>query len=184
MYEAGSMTEEKVTTESEVQEPAPEEIRWVTPELFCWQFANDRLQLRAQAEEDWKDVGIYRLFPLSDPEAWLSVVAKDNKEIGIIRELHGWPYEPLALIREELNRRYLVPQILRIISCRDLFDFSIWEAETDRGPIKFNVRRQQENIQRPLPHRVTLIDTEGNRYDIADINDLDDESRRMLEERI
>ncbi|MHB9107293.1 MAG: DUF1854 domain-containing protein [Armatimonadota bacterium] len=182
------MTEEKVTTESEVQEPAsnPEEIVWIDPAQFNWQFASGRLQLRDKdkAEEEWKDVGIYRLFPLSDPECWLSVVDKDNKELGIIRELHGWPHEPLALIREELNRRYLVPQVLRIISCRDLFDFTTWEMETDRGPIKFNVRRQQENIQRPLPHRVTLIDTEGNRYDIADINSLDEESRRMLEERI
>jgi len=179
------MTEEQVTTtENEIQEQAPEEIRWLEPEQCCWQFEHGRLQLRKQAEEEWKDVGIYRLFPLSDPEAWLSVVDKDNKEVGIIRELHGWPHEPLALIREELNRRYLVPQILRIITCRDLFDFSIWDVETDRGPIKFNVRRQQENIQRPLPHRVTLIDTEGNRYDIADINNLDDESKKMLEERI
>jgi len=180
------MTEEKVTTESEVQEPAsnPEEIIWIGPAQFNWQFAHGRLQVRGSEEEEWKDVSIFRLFPLSDPEAWLSVVDKDNKELGIIRELHGWPHEPLALIREELNRRYLVPQILRVISCRDQFDFHMLEVETDRGPLRFNVRRQQENIQRPLPHRVMLIDTEGNRYDIADINQLDEESRRLLEERI
>lgn len=177
------MTEESVQ-QIETGEPAPEEIRWVTPEQFCWRFTHGRLQLRGAEDEEWKDVGIYRLFPLSDPEAWLAVVDKENKEVGIIRELHGWPHEPLALIREELARRYLVPQILRIISCRDQFDFHIFEVETDRGPLKFNVRRQQENIQRPLPHRVTLIDTEGNRYDIADVNNLDIESRQMLEERI
>ena len=179
------MTEENVTTtETEVPQPAPEEIRWLEPGQLLWQVENGRLRLRENAEAEWRDVSIYRLFPLSDPECWLSVVDKENKEVGIIRDLRGWPHEPLALIREELARRYLVPHILRIISCRDQFDFSIWEVETDRGPIKFHVRRHQENIQRPLPHRVTLTDIEGNRYDITDINELDEESRRMLEERI
>jgi len=172
------MTDENATTE------APEEIRWLEPGQLPWQVENGRLRMRETADGEWREVSIYRLFPLSDPEGWLSVVDKDNKEVGIIRELRGCPREPLALIREELAHRYLVPHILRINSCRDQFDFSIWEVETDRGPIKFHVRRQQENIQRPLPHRVTLTDIEGNRYDIVDINELDEESRRYLEERI
>jgi hypothetical protein len=177
------MSEETVQ-QTEKTEPAPEEIVWLDPARLLWQIERGRLQVREKAEEEWREVSIYRLFPLSDPEGWLSVVDKDNKEVGIILELRGCPHEPLALIREELSRRYLVPHILRIISCRDQFDFSIWEVETDRGPVNFHVRRQQENIQRPLPHRVTLIDIEGNRYDIVDVNDLDEESRRMLEERI
>jgi len=172
------MTEENAITE------APEDIRWLEPGELLWQFEHGRLQLRETEEGEWRDVSIYRLFPLSEPEGWLSVVDKDNKEVGIIRELRGCSREPLALIREELARRYLVPHILRIITCHDQFDFSIWEVETDRGPSKFHVRRQQENILRPLPHRVTLIDIEGNRYDIVDVNELDEESRRMLEERI
>ena len=90
----------------------------------------------------------------------------------------------LALIRRELSRRYLVPHVLRIIACRDLFDLTIFEVETDRGPISFQHRRHQENVQRPLPHHVSLIDIEGNRYDIPDIGNLDEESRRLLEERI
>jgi hypothetical protein len=179
------MTEETVqTTQSEQPVQNPEEIRWIEPGQVRWQIDNNRLQMRENNEAEWIDVGIYRLFPLSEPEAWLSVVNKENKEVGIIRNLHHCPHDALALIRQELSRRYLVPHILRIISCRDQFDITFFEVETDRGRITFQLRRQQENVQRPLPHRLTLIDIEGNRYDISDINNLDAESRRFLDERL
>ena len=179
------MTEE--TREiAQAEQPAvnPEEIVWIDPAQVGWQVDNGRLQIRESEEAEWREVGLFRLFPLSDPERWLAVVDKENKEIGIIRDLHGCPHEPLSLIRQELGRRYLVPHILRVISCRDQFDITIWEVETDRGRITFQHRRQSENVQRPLPHRVTLLDIEGNRYDIPDLNNLDAESRRLLEERI
>lgn len=181
------MTEETTTTsENNTEQPAPppEDIRWIDPALFQWRMENARLQTRESDDADWCDAAIYRLFPLSDPEGWLSVVGKENKEIGIIHDLRHCPHDPLALIRQELSRRYLVPQILRVVSCKDYFDQTTLNVQTDRGQITFQFRRQQENVLHPLPHRVTLIDIEGNRYDIPDINSLDLESRRMLEERI
>jgi len=162
----------------------PEEIVWIDVAQAHWQMAHGRLQFRAIPESEWREVGIFRLFPLSDPECWLAVVDKDNTEIGIIRDLRHCPHDALSLIRQELSRRYLVPLILRIVSCRDQFDISTFDVETDRGRLSFHLRRRSENIQRPLPHRLTLLDIEGNRYDIVDTNNLDAESRRLLEERL
>ena len=143
----------------------------------------NRLQLRAGGEE-WQEVSIARLFPLSDPDGWIAVMDKDGKELGALKQLHGLPTASIACLREELHRRYLVPQIVRILACRDRFDLTEWEVETNRGPVKFLLRHPQESIQNLLPQRWSLTDVEGNRYDIADIDLLDAESRVLFEARL
>ncbi len=143
-----------------------------------------RLQWRRDGEEEWQEVTLARLFPLSEPEGWLSMLDKDGKEIGMLRDLHGMSRENVTLLRDELYKHYLVPQIRRILACRDKFDLIEWTVDTDRGEMTFLMRHPQENMQTPLPGRVTLIDVEGNRYDIPDLGLLDALSRQLVEQRM
>jgi len=140
--------------------------------------------MREEGEEGWKEVSLTRLFPLSEPEKWIAVLDKEGKEIGVLPDLKDIAPEELACVREELSRRYLVPQILRILTCRDRFDMAEWTVETDRGQITFLTRNLREQVQQPFPRRFVVMDVEGNRYDIPDLNALDPESRRLLEERL
>jgi len=143
-----------------------------------------RLFMLKQGEEDWREVSLVRLFPLTEPEKWISVQDSEEKEIGIIPDLKGMTQESLSIVREHLDKRYLVPEILRIVACRARFDLTEWEVETNRGKVTILTRNLRDNVQRPLPNRLALIDVEGNRYDIPDIEALDPMSRRLLEERI
>jgi len=142
-----------------------------------------RLQMR-RGEEEWQEISLARLFPLTDGEKWIAVVDKENKEIGILKDLHGISREGLALLHEELYKRYLVPQISRILACRDRFDITEWTVATDRGELTFLMRHPHESIQLPLPGRVSLLDVEGNRYDVPDITALDPASRAWIEQRM
>ncbi len=143
-----------------------------------------RLQLQRAGEEEWQEVTLARLFPLSAPEGWLSILDKDGKEIGMLRELHGMTRENMTVLRDELYKHYLVPQIRRILACRDKFGLTEWSVDTDRGEMTFLMRHPQENMQTPLPGRVTFLDVEGNRYDIPALSALDAVSRQWVEQRL
>lgn len=164
--------------------PPEEAIRELTPSAVLFRQEHTRLQLRLEGEEEWRDVTLARLFPLSDPDGWIAVVDKDDKEIGILETLHGLPPESLACVRAELHRRYMVPEIRRILACKDRFDLLEWEVETDRGPAAILMRHPQESIKQLIPGRYSLTDVEGNRYDIPNLSTLDAESRRLLEFRL
>lgn len=140
--------------------------------------------MQQEGEEDWKEVSLVRLFPLSEPEKWISVLDKEGKELGVLLELQGLAVEDLDCAREELRRRYLVPEVLRILACRDKFDLVEWTVETDRGQVTFLTRNLREQVQQPLSRRLILTDVEGSRYDVPDTDALDPQSRRWLEERL
>jgi len=143
-----------------------------------------RLQLRQDAEGEWAEVTLVRLFPLSDPQGWLSVLDSKGNEVGIVLGLDALPKDQRSAAQEELDRRYLVPQILRILGVRDRGELVVWSVETDRGPTEFMTRHLREQVKEAMPTRLALVDVEGNRYDVPEIADLDAESRRLLETRI
>ncbi len=89
-----------------------------------------------------------------------------------------------GLVRDELRRRYLVPQIQRILACRVRDEVVEWTVQTDRGRRKLLTKNLREQIKEPVPSRLTLLDVEGNRYDIPDVAALDPESRRRLDAQL
>jgi len=168
--------------------PMPEEtsseLRFLEPEGVQFRFEAPRLQFREGDAAEWREVALVRLFPLSEPERWISLIAKDGKEVGIVRELAALGPGNLHLARQELRRRYLVPQIQRIIACRARGDVVGWVVETDRGRRKFLTKGIRDQVKEPAPRRLTIIDVEGNRYDVPDLFALDPESRRRLEAQL
>jgi hypothetical protein len=141
----------------------------------------------AEAADDLRtlDASLLHLFPFTEPERWISIVDKDNKEIGILPDLKGFSAEDLRVLRDELRLRYLVPEIIHILSIRDrVAMMAEWTVETDRGKAKFLMRNLRDKLQEPLPGYLSLTDMEGNRFDIPDVAALDRRSRRLLEERL
>ncbi|MBM4040146.1 MAG: DUF1854 domain-containing protein [Planctomycetes bacterium] len=135
-------------------------------------------------DTEWADATLVRLFPLSEPERWIALIAKDGKESGIVRDLAQLPPEPRRLAREELRGRYLVPQIQRILACRVRDEVVQWTVQTDRGRKKLLTKNLREQVKEPLPDRLTLLDVEGNRYDVPSLAALDPDSRRRLEAQL
>ena len=142
-------------------------------------------RLRLERDGEWVEVTLVRLFPLSAPQRWLAVLDGEGNEVGIILDLARLADESREAADTELQRRYLVPEIQRIVTCRTLrHGLMRWTVETDKGPATFVTRHLREQIKEPAPTRLSLIDVEGNRYDIPDIAALDADSRGLLLTRI
>ncbi|HEX2948968.1 MAG TPA: DUF1854 domain-containing protein [Armatimonadota bacterium] len=161
-----------------------EDIVMLDPTSLEFQREHGTLRMRRAGAEEWTEVKVSRLYPLSEQERWISVADSDDKEIGIVRDLHGLSRVSLACVREELRQRYMIPEIRKIFSCKDRFDLLEWEVETDRGQVRILMRHPQESIKQPISGHIALTDVEGNRYDIPDLGMLDKESRAWIEMRL
>jgi hypothetical protein len=131
-------------------------------------------------ERSYLKVAVFRAFPLSHPERYLSVRDGANKEIGLIVSAEELDAESRRLVAEELERRYLVPIVRRVVSVRERFGTVDWEVETDRGVCRFTTRNMRENVEQPSPGRFLVTDVDGNRYDVRDISRLDAASQAWL----
>jgi hypothetical protein len=120
--------------------------------------------------------------PLADIKTPVAetLIGGDGKEIGLIVNPAEMDADSRRLVAAELERRYLVSTLRRIISVRERFGIVEWEAETQRGKCQFTTRNLRENILNPSPGYYLWTDVEGNRYTIPDINELDTRSRDWL----
>ncbi|HKQ74093.1 MAG TPA: DUF1854 domain-containing protein [Blastocatellia bacterium] len=138
------------------------------------------LRLTVEEDRSYLTVSVLRAFPLSEPNRFLSVRDGENKEVGLIVNPADLDVENWRLVEEELERRYLMPTITRIVAAQERFGTVDWTMETNRGLCRFTTRNLGENVQRPSPGRVILSDVDGNRYDIRNLDDLSLASQELL----
>ncbi|RKY00056.1 hypothetical protein DRP77_12210 [Candidatus Poribacteria bacterium] len=145
-------------------------------------FFKERGRLCAEIDgRVYRGVTPARLFPLSEPDGWISVLDEEGEEIGILKSLKGMDDGSRRLLVEELRKRYIMPVVKRFLSCRERFEVVEWEVETDRGVKKFLLRNPEENVKRPYPISLILVDVDGNRYYVPDIRKLDRKSLELIE---
>jgi hypothetical protein len=138
------------------------------------------LRLTIEDDRSFPKVGILRGFPLSDRNHFFTVRDSSDKEIGIIVNPGELTDENRMLVEEDLQRRYFVPSVQRIVSAKERFGTVDWTVETDRGICRFTTQNLRENVQRPASGRIILNDVDGNRYDIRNVDELSSESQELL----
>ncbi|MEZ8221686.1 protein of unknown function (DUF1854) [Candidatus Fervidibacteria bacterium JGI MDM2 JNZ-1-D12] len=123
---------------------------------------------------------ILRALPISDPWRYLFVYDIEGNEVGIIVDFNELDASSREIVREELERRYHIPKILRILQVERLpqTGHTRWKVETDEG-IKEFVVPGSEHIYTARYPRIFLVDEEGNRYEIPNFEKLDPKSRRI-----
>jgi hypothetical protein len=124
-----------------------------------------------------------RAHPLSDPDRYLAIRENDpgqGKEHGLLRHWQRLDRESYELVKAELERRYLHPVLLEILSVKDYGGVAVCDIETDRGPREITLRDVRDNVVYLKGGRVLITDAEGNRYDIPDTNQLDPRSAQLL----
>jgi hypothetical protein len=138
------------------------------------------LRLTIEDDRSFPKVGIVRAFPLSDRSRFFSVRDGADNEVGLIVNPTDLSMENQNLIEEDLQRRYFVPSVKKIVAAKERFGTVEWTVETDRGVCHFTTQNLRENVQRPAPGRIILNDVDGNRYDIRDLDELSRESQELL----
>jgi hypothetical protein len=120
------------------------------------------------------------LFPISDPEHWISLRGLDGVELACIEDLNTLSTESRELLQNELAHREFVPVIERIVRVSGQMEPSEWTVETDRGPTSF-VLESEDDVRRIGDDQIVIVDAHGTRYHIPNLNMVDAKSRRIVE---
>lgn len=141
-----------------------------------------RLRLTIDGDRSYTRVKVVRAAPLSHPDKYISFLDAKDEEICMVDDLKQLDDEARAIIKDELDRRYLTSTIQTVLSMRNEFGTSYWEVATDRGQREFVVQNVAENAQWLGDHRLLIIDVDGNRFEIPRLDELDKKSLGLVEQ--
>lgn len=121
-----------------------------------------------------------RMFPLTNPDGWISLQNTSGVEVGFVEDSKALTQAQQKALSLAFARREFVPVIRSINRISRAADGHLWHVTTDRGPSVFRIETD-ESIQQLGANRLVIIDDRNTRYLIPDITVLDTESRRRLE---
>jgi hypothetical protein len=130
--------------------------------------------------EPIRDVQVVNPLPLERELRFVCFLDRKGKELAMIRVDGRVPRETRALIEEALSRRHLRALIRRIDQLDIAGNSLYFVVQTDRGPREFVVKNLADNIVRPSPGHLVIVDAHENRYEILDMNSLDPRSLKLL----
>lgn len=119
-------------------------------------------------------------FPLSHAREYISLRDGKGKQIGMIEKLDDLPAEVLAIIERQIHRRYFLPRITAILNASERFGSAMWDVETDRGRRQITTKVIQEAVAEVEPGRFLITDVENNRYEIRNLDEMDEDSRNRF----
>jgi len=154
----------------------PEQIRASRP------LGSAHIRVEILEERTILNAQIKRVFPLSEPLQYLSIQDGAGKEVGVLRRVEGLDQTTRDLFSEQLDRRYFTPRIQRIQTLRQEAGMWRFEVETQRGPAEFFVRNWRDSAHEFGLNRWLIHSVDGGRFEIEDLNALDETSRRLLDQ--
>ena len=119
------------------------------------------------------------------PYDYISVLDKDKKEVGFIRSLNDFDEPARSMLVHELEAKYYTPVIKRILSVKERYGFSYWKTQCEFGEKSFTLQDTFRSIIKAPnadgTERVYILDVDGNRYSIPDVEALDRQSYKKIE---
>lgn len=145
----------------------------------------EKLLENGKLEKTADRIFLSRAFPFDMPCEYISVLDRDKKEIGFIRSLDDFDEPSRSLLRHELEAKYYTPKIKRILSVKERYGFSYWKVECDFGEKSFTLQDTFRSIIKANladgSERVFILDVDGNRYEIVNVEALDRQSYKKIE---
>ena len=166
-----ALTNENMDTADQVNYLGPEAVFSLTQGGFV------SLDYRGKTYEK---VNLRRLLPFTDRSHYISVLTEEE-EIGILRDLEGLPQDQQQLIQTVLRYKYFTPRIVSISQIKDRMGYLFIKAQTTAGPKNICVADYTTNIRQVTGGSVSILDAEGNRYLVDDLNALDKKSFSRLD---
>ncbi len=130
---------------------------------------------------EYDRVILVRNFPFQYEREYITVLDAKTKEIGVIKSIKDFGEETEAILARELERRYYMPKISRVLKMKEKMGFTNWTVDTDFGEITFSVKDTYKNIVKLHGGRCIITDVDGNRYEIPALSGLDKASYKRIE---
>src|SRR5262245_20362932 len=156
------------------------DLRILDPRRLRFSRRGGRLHVTLEDDCSYIGVVVVRAFPLSDTQRYVSVRDAANNGVGLIADIRELDADSRRLVMEELERRYIVPIVRRVLAVKERFGTVDWTVETDRGIRSFTTRNLRESVVQPSPNRYIITDVDGTRYDVRDLAALDGASQAWL----
>ena len=121
-----------------------------------------------------------RLFPVSSPDRYITLLNNDGLEVAVIRQLSDLDSDSQEVIDNSLNFYYLVPIITAIVSASEKYGTLHWTVETDHGRKTIDIRNRTRHIRVQSDGCVRIRDADDNRYIIPDYRKLSKHSQKFL----
>ncbi len=167
-------------TDSTIDEGAAFELRVLDPQQVKIFRVAGVVRLTLENNRSWTRAQPMRAFPLSNPDQYIGFLDVQNKDIGIITNPALLDAESRKIMEEELEKRYFVPLIRKVLSVKEEFGTVTWKVETDRGQRDIMVRNIRDNLQELSASRIIVTDVDGNRYEFPDISRIDGRSQGII----
>ncbi len=140
--------------------------------------------------DKYNNVKALRAFPFSAKEKYI-LLKKDKEqldedekeELGIIEQLSALEEESRRILREELGKKYYIPQIKKVIDIIKRDRGTVWYVKTDKGSMSIEMTRRSETSF-TSPNHLVLKDAEGNKYEVPDCRKLDEKSFKLIEREV
>ena len=136
-------------------------------------------------DEEYEHVRAYRCFPVSRPSEfvamWTGASALEHHEVGVVRRLKELAPSSLLAVQHELSKRYFIHYILSIKAIREELGFLSWNVETDKGHMEFMTRQwDRDTVAEGGVNGRVILDVDHNRYEIEDMDTLDEDSKSIF----
>jgi hypothetical protein len=145
----------------------------------CYRDNRGRLILIDAHGKEYGDVRPVRMFPITDPEGWISICDSKYNELLCIESIEAVPAESRQIFEEELNRCMFTPAIRQIKQCAPIGDNVRLFIVTDRGATDIVI--DTEDMYRLSGNRILIKDLSGMRYLIPDWQKMNAQSRKILD---
>ncbi|OMF77490.1 hypothetical protein BK142_12270 [Paenibacillus glucanolyticus] len=114
--------------------------------------------------EPVSDIYLVLTFPVTEPERYISVRTASHQEIHLIHSLSELDISSQAAVREDLERRYMIPKVVAIKMIKRQGNHWLWDVETSYGKVAFRTNQPQENIDILSNETYIIRDTDGRRF--------------------
>ena len=156
------------------------ELEYLDTRKLFFAKRGDALILTVEGDRSYLKVRPVRAFPLTELNEFIGLLDSiASREIGVLRNLRDLDGPTRQLVQSELNKRYFMPKITRIVGAKKEFGTVYWDVETDRGSRNFLMRGIRDSIHEIEPGRYLVLDIDGNRFEIPQLSALNSASQAI-----
>ena len=159
------------------------ELRYLTKENAKFERTPGGFVKLTYKDKTYDRVGVYRTFPVTQPEEFISIREANEKarEIGVVEKLSDLDPETAKMLKEQLDLRYFTPEITRIFDIKTEYGYGYFHVMTTYGECRFTIHNGGSSVVSLTDTRIVINDLDGNRFEVPDIMKLTVAERKKLD---
>lgn len=159
------------------------ELRYLTKENAKFERTPGGFVKLTYKDKTYDRVGVYRTFPVTMPEEFISIREANEKarEIGVVEKLSALDPEQAKMLKEQLDLRYFTPEITKIFDIKTEYGYGYFHVMTTYGECRFTIHNGGSSVVSLSDIRIVINDLDGNRFEVPDITKLTTAERKKLD---